>query len=636
MNLASLGEQARGMFGLPQRPDTRLAPPAEDPILALVEKRFAYARDAKTDMLETWATCLAFFVGQQWRRWDKQARRLVAPDRIPPWRVLMVDNQLPGILDTAAAKLARARQIPRALPTTNEPEDQAAARAGSLALDHWWRLQQFDVTELKGNFQRMIFGASFFHDYWDPNVMARVAVPGMIPGMPQQARTAPVGDVRVELLSPFDVFPEPCRDWSDVTWVVLARRRPLHWFKSQFGEEIGAKVKADSGGDAHDVFRNLIPGQHNQQNAGGAPDDDKLATLKVYYEKPCAQYPEGRHVMVAGGQVLFQADRLPMPHGEIPVTMLPYRYVPERMWPMGLVEVMLDQQRELNRGQGNLAELFRLFRSPKWFIDRSWKIDEKAITSAPDEVVEGNFNGAVPYVHQPPALPAWVAGYADNQRESIRVLAGQNEVSEGGAPPGVTAASALQILNRQNDTRLGTPARLGKPALETVAKHVLAAMVERYREPRLISIVGRDRATQVMALVGADIGDRDVIVDLTEGVQDTDEMRAQQVADWLGLGMFQQPPEFQLTIFREVGQDWLAEAMEQAIPAMQARQQAEALAQQQQLLAASDAASAAKLQEQAAGQQARQQDAEAGHQRALELEAMRQQGRQGRLPTGQP
>src|SRR3954463_12314392 len=83
-------------------------------LLALVDRRYRWAREAKRTYLKTWATCLAFYVGEQYRTWDRSAQRLVERTRVPSWRVLLVDNQIPGIVEMAAAKLSSARQLPKA------------------------------------------------------------------------------------------------------------------------------------------------------------------------------------------------------------------------------------------------------------------------------------------------------------------------------------------------------------------------------------------------------------------------------------------------------------------------------------------------------------------------------------------
>jgi hypothetical protein len=212
----------------------------------------------------------------------------------------------------------------------------------------------------------------------------------------------------------------------------------------------------------------------------------------------------------------------------------------------------------------------------------------------------------------PPPLPAWIHQFPDLQREAIRGLAGQHEVSEGGVPRGVTAASAIQLLQGADNTRLSAPAKLGKAGLETLARRVLVTIAERWREERLISTFGRDKAAQVMALKGADIGDRDVVVELTEGVEDSDTVRQQQFADWLGVGLFSGaiPMPIALSVLRAIGQGWLADKIEEALPQVEA-EQAMAMAQEQAMM---DEESAAVQEQEQAGHAAK--DAEMQHQAA--------------------
>lgn len=546
-------------------------------ILSVVRERYAYSRAAKQSKLETWATCLAFYMGEQWRKWDRESRRLVRRERLPSWRVQIVDNQIPGILDVAAAKQSRSRQIPRALPNTDEDEDRRSAELGSSALKHWWTMDDFETKELELNLHRLIFGAGFVHDYWDPAIEQRMAVPTPEGGM--RAVRAPVGDVRTEILSVFDVFPEPVERFSDASWVIIAKRKPVHWIRETFSDR-GGEIVPDQG-DHHSALSFLLP----SFNSGAAPPDgDGEATLLCYYEAPSKRYPAGRHAVIAGQTLLYSAEKLPMPHGEIPVTISLFRLVPKSMWGLGLVETMLGQQEELNRGQSNFAELFRLHRSPKWLAPRECGLDTDALTSEPGEVLEYDArSGLSPGYLMPPPLPAWIVQYPDLQREAMRHLSGQREMSPQGIPSGVTAASALGIIEEQNNIRLSTPARLGKDALERVAKHVLITIAERYREPRLISTFGRGRTQDVVSLLGSDIGDRDVTVDLTEGVADTDAVRTQQIAEWMNGGLLQiigTPVQVVLfRLMRDSGQGWLADSLESAIEEIEEAQQ-EAAAQQ--------------------------------------------------------
>lgn len=587
-----LGNMLGGLMGRPEAPPAPAAPAApsetlqeqqrKEELLALVDRRYRYARDSKHYMLPTWATCLAFFVGEQWRSWNKEQRRMVELTHIPSWRVLPVYNQLPGIMDTAASKLSRSRQLPKARPDdAGDPMDQERAEKATHALRAWWNNEDLELRDHEANVTRLLFGCAFFHVYWDPSRLVKVPVPDPMTG---QVRSdyAPAGDVCVEVLSPFDVFPEPVERWDDVSWVLIARQKPVWWFEETFG----VKVEAETS-DPDCAFSSLLPGVvgADANTAASPPAGDGQATLKIYYERPSAKHAQGRTIYTAGKQVLYELDALPLPlkglRHPLPVKMYPYRFVPKRLWPKGLIEETISPQRELNRGLGNLAELFRLFRSPKRWVDKSWKLSPDAITTQPDEIVEGTFGGANPtqWVEQPPNLPAWVSQYAEVQRNELRHTAGQHEVSEGMVPSGVSAASAISLLQNAENVRLNSPMILGQAALQALLKHVLTVQAERYREPRRMSVPDRRGDLATVDVLGEEIGPLEVFVEISEGAEDNDAVRQEQLAVWWP--MIQDPMTWPLLLplLKDIGLSWIADVVEQSGPQVQQAQMQQMLMQ---------------------------------------------------------
>lgn len=639
-SLSGISQALGGMFGgsaLAPAPQAPTLPQVmeESALVDFVEKRYQFARRSKEVMLQTWATCLAFYGGEQWRTWEDKTKRLVQPTRIPSYRVLSVYNQLPGIMDVAAAKLTRSRQLPRARPDEpNDPEDQERAKKSTHALRAWWYGEGMDEHEHEANIHRLLFGGAYLHLYWDPRKLAKIAVPELavdpLTGLPVQrtrAEYAPVGQLCAEVLSVFDVFPEPCEKWRDISWVVIARRKPLHWFKDMFPER-GGQVTAD-GAEAEDVLNSLIPGLEAEGTA--PPDGDGMATLLTYYEVPCEQYPEGRTVMLAGKTLLFQQGGLPLPHQgcrtALPVKEFIYRRMPKRIWAKGLIEECLGPQRELNRGISNLSELLRLYRAPKRWIDKAWRVSPKAITTAPNEVVEGNFGGQNPvgFVESPPNLPAWVGQYSEIQREELRHVAGQHEVSEGMVPSGVQAASAIALLQDAENLRSSSPANLGRIGLEEFSKHVLTVLTERYREGRLMSVPQRAGGEEAAVITGEELGPLEVVVEMSSGAEDSDAVRQEIRDKWLPVAMQTLgTPQFAaaLATMPETGEGWLADIWKEHQEAMMVQLQQQQLAEQAMLAeeqgmaqAGQEAELAAQQEEQAL--QAEQAERQRGHEREL-------------------
>lgn len=621
----------------------------------LVTQRYEQARRAKYPMLRTWATCLAFYVGEHWRTWDQRAQRLVQPAQLPSWRLLLTDNQIPGSVEIGASKLSRSRQKPRALPDTEDEEDKAGAQAGTKALDHWWAVDEMDWKELAANIHRIIFGAAFFHDYWDPQKSAKIALTDPYSGRLSGQR-APVGDETCRILSVFEVFPQPgIKDHDRMGWMVLAEREPISAVKDQYGEKADGVQSNTATEEA--VLDWIVPGAtgisgaDSAGNGAGNTPDEGFVTKLTYYEAVSPRFPQGRHLVVANRQLLFEGEMLPDPHAEIPVSQFAYRYVPERYWPMGNVESLIGLQRELNLTQSYMAENLRLFGRPQRVVDKNARIPKESLTTSPDEIIEATVGqGRAIEFLTPPALPLWVSDRDDKIRAAMNQVSGNHEVSNAQNPSGVTAASALRLLQEADDTRLAVPALLGKRGLQKLSQHVLTGMVERYREPRLIQTLGRGQVRQAQALTGADIGHRDVLVEITEGVADTLTIKTEDFRAWWQSGFIQGvlggqvPWEFGEQVFSELGAQWIVEALavarqvveqQQANAVQQAEEQQAGLNGQPNPQAENAQAQAEAAQQQAETQQLHQtlnahadrqhqaEQADAGRQHAMQMEVLK-------------
>lgn len=564
----------QGLTRTPEAPKPVAASP-QDPdedLVTLVKRRFEVARSAKQSKLKTWATCLAFYVGEHYRNWSSEQRRMVQPAKIPAWRIMIADNQIPSILETVAAKLVRARQLPIALSNTTDEDDEAAAHAGTLLLSSWWQSHGMFGKELIANVQRILFGASFFHRYWDPYKTAQIAVPDPITGK-MTVRTAPVGDICCEVLSVFDVFPDPQESWDDIGWCIIARKKPKSWFKDTFD------VDLTEASESNLVFDTLLPETitATTQNTQGLPQD-KSVTLYVYYEKPTKAHPKGRTAFVAGEKLLYSGD-LPLPDVKIPLSLFAFRYVPKTLWPAGLIENILDHQRYLNASMNALLHILRFFAFPKWLVPREARVPDGSFSTQPNEMVpyDGLAGVNAPVAISPPAVPNWVQQFPQMMRSSMGEVVGVHEVSRAQAPAGVRSGVAIQLLQEQDDTKWGLVSALGKIGLEDLAKGVLTTAVAWWQEPRMVRQLGRGRTKEATALLASEIGDRDVLVDITEGVVDTKAAKQQRIQDYMNGQLFNPtvyPIPVRNAIIRALDEPWLAEALKPADDEM-AQQQAQ-------------------------------------------------------------
>jgi hypothetical protein len=575
-------------------------------LVRFVERRYDAAKRAKDPYLQTWAECLAFYVGDHYRTWEPYRRQLVRNDSVPSWRVRLKDQQIKMLANTIAAKRARARHITFGQPNNPlDPQDVEAAKLATRFLRHCDRITSRDRKRLQLELLSTIYGTAFVLPYWDPLAATQVAFEepnprfGQVPDAPQmlvRGQEAWIGDVQWEVLDVWRVFPQPVQWWEDVSWAVVARVRTLEWVRTRFPER-GILVRPDN--LETDLFAAMErdaaapAGGGVPLSVGGTADspDDSVRVLE-YYEAKSKRYPRGRFVVVANGVQLWAEQSLPHPKARFPL--IPYygMWIPGRLWGSGWVEDLIDQQRQLNRSESQAVENQAFTSRPKWGVARESKIEEDALHSGPGEVVEYNQQGGPPVPLSPPPTPAEILEQPDRIVERMQRIAGIHEASTGATPTGLSSGVAIDLAQQADESRLAIPTTFAGDSLKQLDQLLLEYAQELYTVPRLIRTLGRNVEAGAVAFMGSDLyGNTEVGLEEGEGVSDSIAAKRQRLLDYHNAGLLspQMPIQFQIRVFTLMNEMDVV-SMLQEEQAEQQRQAEEQAALGQEALAAQEEA----------------------------------------------
>ena len=113
--------------------------------------------------------------------------------------------------------------------------------------------------------------------------------------------------------------------------------------------------------------------------------------------------------------------------------------------------------------------------------------------------------------------------------ESIQEISGQHEVTSASVPPGVTAASAISLLQEADDTRLGPAVRDLEAQMGVLGSKVLSLVARYYTDTRTIRIGGDEDSFEVFDFKGAMLRDN-TRVQVQEGSMFPQSKAAKQAA----------------------------------------------------------------------------------------------------------
>jgi len=121
-------------------------------------------------------------------------------------------------------------------------------------------------------------------------------------------------------------------------------------------------------------------------------------------------------------------------------------------------------------------------------------------------------------------------------------ISGQHEVSRGGTPPGVEAATAIAYLQERDDSYLAPTFASIEEGLSRVAKQALTLAAEYWTGERTVKVTGDDNGFSAEMFRGADIArGTDIRIESGSALPTSKAAKQSLIMDMMRLGLV--PPE---------------------------------------------------------------------------------------------
>lgn len=477
-------------------------------------------KSARSRFEPTWYLNTAYFAGHQWLLWTRG--RLYEP-RLEPYRVTYTDNRIIGLVRTEVAKLTKQRPAFVVTPTTGDDEDIGSAELAERVLRHQWRALELERKQRSALTWARVCGAGFWKIYWDKNAGERVDIlvgpdgepltgqdgsvmrvselPPQVLMAAQQAGAKPrsvhQGDVCIEVRSPFEIVIDPLAREDGLTtaeWIIEECVRSKDYVRDRYGVDLPADADAIAG-----VAESRFAPSIDVIDPGAS--QYKGVKVRELWQRPNGKVPNGKRCVWAGGKLLYEDTN---PYDSMPYVMFTGVPVPGRFWPTSVVEQLRPVQTELNKTRSQIRENAARIGNPALLKSRLANVKYNGV---PGEVIEfdDTLPNSVPSYLQPPELPNYVVQEPEQIEQSLREISGQHEVSSAQVPTGVTAASAIQLLQEQDDTRLGPEIAEMEMAIAQAGTKVLDLIARFYDDQRTVQIAGEDGDWDIFDFKGSQL-----------------------------------------------------------------------------------------------------------------------------------
>ena len=496
------------------------------------------------EMLERqWKLNLAFYKGKQYTYYNKAARKILSlpteEGEKPRYRVRVISNQIISGAQSLLAKYLKTRPQMMASPGSGNDSDVKAAEMAELLLEYWWQDFQMDDLLEEAMLWGIVAGQGYWKVCWDDAAgkqMSFMLDPQGQPildeamqeefraqlaqfGITPQEQVVYLGDVRVEVVSPFDVYFDPtARSFKDVKWAIQVAYLEPDTIKARYPK-------------ANSVTPDSVPATPDLGITNPSSSDFSVKKVLTGYFLPTPAMPKGRIVTWTDKQIL-EDKAWDHPTNKLPFVKFPGLRVPGELYDSSVIEHAISIQKELNRTLSQIVEAKNLTVRPQWMAPvgamRTRRTDE------PGAVWEYNPVGGQkpePVPIQP--LPAYVFEHLADLKLRLDDIFGKTEITEGAVPPNVEAGVAIDLLQEMAVDRFVSTIRLMELSIARAGQLMLEFAQKYYIEPRLIKVAGSTKSTQAKQFTRADIdGNISVHVETGSGLPRTRAGRQARI-EWM-------------------------------------------------------------------------------------------------------
>lgn len=504
-------ERLFGAVGLGEKPEDMEAndQPDEDQKLAgYIKSKIEHSRAAANRVAHEgiWMTNIAYLLGFDSVYYDTQARQFRPLNTASNFlkRNRLYSNQ---ILPACQNRLARlCKQLPKyeIRPNSPKPEDRDAARLALDVLVDLWERQEINRKRIPLIMWVQQCGHAYLKVCYDPTLGDP-----MLDDSDPDDEVGPTefsGDVRVDVVSAFEVFPDPlAKSWDDIAWVAQCKVRPIDYFRVHYPEK-GEMVKAEGAWLLSLQYEQRI----NSLNSIGPSASGNLGeALKnsaieiVYYEKRSSLHPKGRKVIVANGVILANDELI---EGEIPLVKFDDVMVAGKFYPESVITHARPLQQQYNRDLNKGAEWINHCLAGKWMAEKRHGLAKEALNDR-TEVIEYNAVPGAPEPHATaiPQLPSWYFEHSQQMVKDLNVIFGLSEVSRGQLPSAGIPAVGMQLLVEQDETRIGIEVEQHEHAYAKLGEIMLKYAGTMYKMPRKLKTKEKNGEYKIREYTGEDL-----------------------------------------------------------------------------------------------------------------------------------
>ncbi len=507
---------------------------AED-IVADVRKDYERRREDRKPLELQWQLNMNFVSGNQYMQ-IMPTGEVEEFGKQYFWQEREVYNHIASVLETRMSKLVRVNTGVTVRPFSNDETDIQSAKLSTALISAV--AEQNDLPSLINDAVAWseVTGSCFFKVTWDKDLGEKI-------GTDKEKNPVRVGEARITVVPPFEIFPDNVCAGSldECSSLIHAKAYPV----SEIEERWGVKVE----GEEVNVFTldnaSVAGGLGYNASVGNviASKVDGYAIVIERYTRPTKDKPDGELVITAGDKLLY--------YGGLPYVTdvqgrkgFPFAQTScikkvGSFFGASVVERMIPLQRSYNAVKNRKHEyLNRISMGILAVEDGSVDMDnleEEGLS--PGKVLIYRQGSNIPRFIETGSVPADFTYEEERLLSEFVTVSGVSELSKYSQTYGNMSGKAISLLVNQDDTRMS----LSTTSLRLCIKRVFRMLLYLYKQfatqKRLKRISGENGEPELTYFTGNDLQCEDLVFDTQDDVGETITERRNMVVELIRMGV---------------------------------------------------------------------------------------------------
>ncbi|MBQ7884859.1 MAG: hypothetical protein IJ318_02035 [Clostridia bacterium] len=453
------------------------------------------------------------------------------------WQEREVFNHIASIVESRLAKLKTVRPTMTVIPTSGDESDVKTAKLAKKIINSIYNKEDMSKLICEATKWSEITGSAFYKITWNNSKGQTFAVS-------DDGKKIKMGDIQITVCSPFEIYPESTSsaDINDCKSIIHARAYSVDdieaiWGKKVAGEEVNI-FSLDSKNDG-------IGGLDYNARATKIVNTVKsnYAVVIERYEKPTLAFPNGRLVIVAGGELLFDGE-LPYLNGNDEARCFPFvRQVCLEQsgcfWGSSVIERIIPIQRAYNAVKNRKHEYMnRLSMGVLTVEDGSVDIDnleEEGLS--PGKILVYRQGANAPSYMSNTYVPSEFSIEEERLLNEFKTISGVTDIVNSNLANANISGVALQLLIEQDEARLTITSDQIKQSIKEVARQILRLYKQFATVPRLLKIKGDHGELELEYFCSSDITSDEVTFETDTELNESLAQRRSMVFELLNAGL---------------------------------------------------------------------------------------------------